>query len=391
MKRSLLKIALLAVCGLAATGRAGAAPPLSFLIPFKHVEADPKKPYTLRKEHGPWVIMAASFAAETDDSGLAERQAHELVIELRKRWKLPAYVHKQTYNFTDSVDGLGLNRDGQRKKMRHMNAVEFQEVAVLVGDFPAVDDPDAQKVLQRLKYAHPECLKLSEGNEMTTQRFAILREVQRRVSPDSDQRRKGPMRAAFITRNPLLPEEYFSPGGLDEFVLEMNRRVQYSLLDCPGKYTVRVATFRGSTTERLDEIEQLEEPSNWLRPWRLIGAEKESPLAIAAEKANRLTLALRQQGVEAYEFHDRHESMVTIGSFDSVGTPRRDGKIEMDPAVFAIVNTYGGQKQPVPGLASVALRPYILDGIALDVSPMPVVVPRRSLAADYARANSIYR
>ena len=44
-----------------------------------------------------------------------------------------------------------------------------------------------------------------------------------------------------------------------------------------------------------------------------------SKLEEAAYNAHLLVVALRKQGVEAYEFHDRHESLVTIGSFDSVG------------------------------------------------------------------------
>ena len=36
----------------------------------------------------------------------------------------------------------------------------------------------------------------------------------------------------------------------------------------------------------------------------------------AAENAHILTESLRQQGYEAYEFHDRDQSIVTVGSFD---------------------------------------------------------------------------
>ena len=35
------------------------------------------------------------------------------------------------------------------------------------------------------------------------------------------------------------------PKGLDPLVLEMNRAVPHSLLKCPRRYTVRVATFSG--------------------------------------------------------------------------------------------------------------------------------------------------
>ena len=44
-----------------------------------------------------------------------------------------------------------------------------------------------------------------------------------------------------------LPREYFVPKGVDDFVAKMNQGVEHSLLDCPGRYTVQVATFRGKT------------------------------------------------------------------------------------------------------------------------------------------------
>ncbi len=359
-------------------------PPLAFLIPFKHVEADPNKIYTLREEHGPWMIMAASFAGEG-----AERQAHDLVLELRKRFKLPAYTHRREFDFSEPVQGLGFDRYGEPKRMKHMHASKFDEVAVLVGDFPLVDDPEAQKVLQKIKYARPECLELNEQSK-TSQRMGVLREIQRRISPDPDVKNKGPMRAAFVTRNPLLPDEYFAPKTLDPLVVKMNKDVEHSLLNCPGKFTVRVATFRGKDTMHVDEITTLEGSTHSLWPWSSRDSG-ESALAVAADKAHRLTLALRRRGVDAYEFHDLHESIVTIGSFDYVGTPRMDGKTEINPAIHAVMQTYGGQQQPLPGMGAVGLRSYTLEGITFDIQPLPVEVPRTSIASDYAQGSWLTR
>ena len=94
---------------------------------------------------------------------------------------------------------------------------------------------------------------------------------------------------------------------------------------------------------------------------------------------------LRSRNVEAYEFHDRHESMVTIGSFKSVGTPRKDGKIEINPAVLKIMRDYGAYQQDLPGGQVAGLMPRSLNGISFDVQPTPVQVPKRSIARDYAR------
>ena len=59
-----------------------AAPPWATLVPFKRIEADPRKAYELTDSDGPWLIMCTSFAGPT-----AEQQAHDLVLELRQRFK----------------------------------------------------------------------------------------------------------------------------------------------------------------------------------------------------------------------------------------------------------------------------------------------------------------
>jgi hypothetical protein len=197
------------------------------------------------------------------------------------------------------------------------------------------------------------------------------------VLPENSVRKKrGPMQNAFITTNPLLPDEYFVPKGIDRLVLEMNEPVKFSLLDCPGKYTVKVATFTGRVVIDQKQIEDIEKH----------GKPFESQLADAADKAHRLTLSLRQKGYEAYEFHDRYASMVTIGSFNSVGTPRADGKIEINPQAHAIIQTFGAERKVTPGqVAAQVGQPKVEAGIPLDIQPMLVEVPKRSLAAQYER------
>ncbi|MCA9269565.1 MAG: hypothetical protein KDA41_13885 [Planctomycetales bacterium] len=232
-----------------------------------------------------------------------------------------------------------------------------------------------EKSLDMLKFAQPECLQLA-GRKDSSQRFAGLRAVQRMVNANDEKRRKGPMATAFVTRNPLLPKEFFAPEGVDKLVLDMNREVPNCLLDCPGAFSVRVASFRGNVVIDQKEIAEIEN-----------GRRMTTGLDVAAEKAHKLTEALRSRGVEAYEFPDRHESIVTVGSFDAVGTPRADGKIEINPAVLQVLNTYGAVEQSVGGgAAAPGLMPKSLAGVTFDVQPVPVEVPRRSIAADYARS-----
>ena len=342
-------------------------------IPFrKSVEADPSARYDLTEEHGPWLILAANFAGAG-----AEEQANELVLELRSQYNLAAYINRKEFDYTETVEGKTIDRfTGRPAKMKYASDIKFDAYAVLVGDFESTEDARLQKTLEKLKYARPECLDL-EKREWSTQRFAGLRALQRRMSGDAEKRKKGPMGNAFVTRNPHLPEEYFAVGGIDDFVYELNRRVEHSLLNNPGRYTVKVASFGGKDTMNIEEIEDIERTG-----------KVTDKLEVAADKAHRLTVALRGRGVDAYEFHDRIESIVTVGSFDSVGEPRADGKIEIHPTIHKIMQMYGASRRELPGVGSLGLQPRTLAGITFDVQPIPVQVPRRSIAADYARRAS---
>jgi hypothetical protein len=370
---------MIAIVGL--SGVSHATPPWKKLIPFKKVDADPNTDYWINEDHGPWMIMATSFAGPG-----AEQQARSLVMELRSTFNLPAYMHKRHFDYTEPVVGLGLNKYGGPKRMRYQKATEFDEIAVLVGSYNDHDAPAAQEDLETVKYAKPDCLDLSQGKgRETTQRFVGLRELHRLMNLDPSKRERGPMRRAFIVRNPLLPKEFFVPDGIDPFVVEMNKRVTHSLLKNPGTFTVRVASFQGKTLFDGEEKVEGDEKKGFLG---LAKRGEPSQLEVAADRAHRLTEALRKRGVEAYEFHDRCESIVTIGSFDSVGTPRTDGKIEINPSILQIMNTYGAQKDSLPGSpGSQAVRPKSMEGIRFDVQPIPVRVPKTSLASTYANNN----
>lgn len=337
-------------------------------VTFRRNKAAAEKRMKLSEDDGPWLVFAASFAGEG-----AESEAKALIDELRERYRLPAYLFSEKFDFTETVEGQSVR--GPRPMMVYDKAGVFKEYAVLVGNFAAIDDPGLQKTMKQLKYARPKCLTNGAGS--TTRRFAGLREIQRRINGDRSKQQKGPMGNAFATPNPLIPREAFAPKGADSFVMKMNQDLEYSLLDCPGKFSVRVATFRGNVVidqERVAEIQQ--------------GGEMQSRLVKAAEDALRLTEALRKKGIEAYQFHDRHESIVTVGSFDWVGRDTGSETKEMNPDVLAIVRRFSPERQPLVGKNGqnvAGLKPKSLDSIPFDIQPWPVEVPRRSVAADYAR------
>ena len=333
---------------------------------FQRIESDPDKKYPVTERQGPWMVMVASFAGDK-----AEEQAQELVVELRSRYKLHAYTHEIDFDFSKDMKQQG-SQNFHRRRMRYQ-VEKMKEIAVMVGNFTSVDDPQAQRALKKIRGLEPDCLntekRLKEGKgEYRT--LANLRRIQQEVNRMLEMKNypRGTLGHAFLTTNPLLPDDYFASKGLDEVVLEMNSEVKYSLLDCPGRYSVKVATFKGAVLIDQKLIEQVEN-----------GKQLPSRLEDAALMAHELTMALRAKGYEAYEFHDRYMSMVTVGSFDAVGSPRPDGQIELDARVHALMDTFSADKTIVPGKQPKVGAPKSLLKIPFDLQAMPVQVPHRPI------------
>ena len=375
MFRCALLVGVLWGCGLPAE-----AAPWDNLVSLRSVDANPDQAYPVTESNGPWMIMACSFSGDG-----AEKQAKELVYELRKRYKLSAYTHQAKFDLGDAA-GQGFDKFGKPLAWKYYKQqkrrVEVEEVAVLVGDYRSGEDPEAQNVLRKIKFAQPQCLEVKEGRT-THQSLTGWRMIQRQVyeAIGSEKKKNGPMGHAFVTTNPVLPPDYFtSRDGLDEVILAMNKGVPYSLLDCPGKFTVRVATFKGQVIIKQDEIKAIENGSR----------EMENELPGMAKKADDLTHALRIKGYEAYQFHDRYGSIVTVGSFNSAGSPQTG---QFAPDVQRIIEVFGAKNNANPESLQKALKPAGLDmvtsatpvetciGIAFDIQPTPVQVPKRSLSA----------
>lgn len=305
--------------------------------------------WSLSEKDGPWLVLATTFRGEG-----AREDACSLTRELRDQHGLEAFTHKREFDLTEKPQGLGLNPDGSPKRMRYANEGRVEEWAVLVGSFASVDDPRGQKVLARIKSLEPRSLS---GDGGKSRPFA---EFKRTIGiPASG---KGPMRLAFMMPNPMLPEAYFAGPPVDAFVLDMNADVEHSLLDCSGRYSVRVASFNGAGT--LDQ--------NAIRSGNA-DEQLDSRLVAAAEKAHSLTLALRRQGHQAWEFHDRESSIVCVGSFDAVSLPDATGRQSINPAVAKTIADFGPDPER---LAQGSLVPRSIAGILLELEPRPIEVPR---------------
>jgi len=348
--------------------------PLQRLSLFKKLETNPDKEYPLTEDKGPWLILCSTFIGKD-----AETQAKQLVVELRRDYKVAAYIHEQKLDLGGTVTGRGLDKYGRPKQMKHAKSGEREEFAVLVGDFPSGDDPEAKRILEKIRYAKPDCLnpeKITEAGQQNSRALAGWRTMAAGLSWNpNDTKSRGPMGKAFMVTNPMFPDDYFKPKGIDPLVEKMNENVEYGLLKSGGKYTVKVATFQGSAISMPKEVQAVESGQKRLK----------SRLEIAAINAHLLTIALREKGYEAYEFHDHASSIVTVGSFASYGTPRDDGKIEINPAIHQIMQTFGAQQAPGPD-GKLNYQPKSLAEIPFDIQPTPVEVPQRTVSTAFNRS-----
>jgi hypothetical protein len=381
---------LLLVASLASAGG-----PLESLIPFRSkVEADPKKNYQLTKSNGPWMIMAISLGG--DDAAI---KAQRVVLELRRDHKLEAWVHEQEVDRSGTTIGIGVDKYGNPRKMKNMRGGATREVAVMVGNFNSADDPDAAGTLEQVRSAKIKALSNGEvfrdNSGLNAIRNAYFNAAARAKAAalKSKPETRGPLGRAFMTRNPLVPAEEVAQATLDPFVIELNRGVEYSLLDNPKQYTVVVGTFRGASAF---SEQKFKESVATVRE----KTQGDSPLDKATKDAMLVTAKLREEGWEAYIFHDQFETLVTIGGFDELGPRLPDGRIDLQPAIAKVIRTFEAQKRTVgangrgpiqPVSAQVGLVPVTrkvtYEGrtydVPLDLSPRLIQVPRQSIADVY--------
>jgi hypothetical protein len=313
------------------------------------IEAKEGIEYKLTAENGPWLIFAATF-----DDVDAQAKANALVLELRQRYRLNAYIHSAKFDFTKTVEGSGFDENGQPKKMRYQDDRLVDSFAVLVGNFSSLDSPDIEEAKKTLKYAHPQTLG-GQGDPRTssfdtaTEWIAGFRYGNRQKAKEGDGPKRGPMRI-FVTKNPLLPDDYFQPPKVDDFIRKLNKEVDHSLLDCPGRFTVKVATFRGNEGVAIGKDAK-----------KLMEEKISDGLDRAAEMANLTATVLRKEGVQAYAFHDRTSSIVTIGSFDSIGQNDQQGQFQYHPAIVPIITMFTAQTMTQTQYGTVPLARTLLD------------------------------
>jgi hypothetical protein len=296
---------------LAAAGIVHAAPHAA-----AQVDADPNREYPVTPDAGPWMICAAHF-----NGPAAPQLAHQMVLLIRSHYNMPAYV----FNYADE----------ERKKQkalldqqapsfvsppaapgeivvpvpRHRLTIRIEEqCAVMIGGYP--DETAAHVALLAVKKLDPPTLKVPEGAPAP---FDIVVNDQGKagyLNPFSSQ--------SMVVRNPSIQREAHAMQPKDDpFLKTLNADEEYSMLRCPGKWTLAVREYVGASM-----VEN--KPTGFGPLQNVFGLGKSKTgesLALAANNAHELAKTLTQLKFDAYVLHTRTSSVVSIGAFNDANDP----------------------------------------------------------------------
>lgn len=274
------------------------------------VEADPNKDYLVTPEAGPWMICATTYVGPE-----AARLAHQMVLEIRSRFDLPAFVvnrgDEERRKQQQELEQLRKQFPDYTGPIRHTRIQE--QCAVLVGGYKDMDT--AARALKEIKKLPPP----SDEKLM-----AVLTQV--RPAPKAGEEDRGllegafvnPFRNSFVVRNPTVPAERKTDNKNDPFLKKLNAHESFSLLRCKKSWTMIVATYQGMHT-----IQPAEAPSKVLGIFdSLWGSNTGELLEASGQNAHNLAEAMRKLGFEAYVLHTRWGSLVTVGGYDRPDDPR---------------------------------------------------------------------
>ena len=350
------------ICIVAAAAMSASLALADFNLFGQKPAVNPQASLELTAKEGPWLITAFVFTGTE-----AKTYADKLCLELRRDFRLPAYVFHKEIRQSNEVQGRGIiSGHGNVKSMKHMKDPNVNSYIVFVGNFSSIEDQNAQNTLRRVRQLKPKTLQY-HGD------FDLENPLAEDFAAHGLSNGQGPMGRAFLTKNPLVTQQEMASASanyLDPKVVGFNKNVKYSLLDCPGKYSVQIATFRGFRTINQNEIEKIRKTGE-------VNAKNTMTLAEADEAAAKLTAALRRRGIAASCFRDHYASIVTVGSFNDISIVNpQTGQTEAIPEIQRMYKEYGATQDPTKGNGPESVRLKVIDGIPLDPAPMIINVPR---------------
>jgi hypothetical protein len=307
---------------------------------FAQVEADPNKEYAVVPEVGPWMIYATHFVGPE-----ASQLAHEMVLEIRSRYNLPAWV----YNRSEE------ERQKQRERVRELRERyrDFQnqipikttriqeQCAVLVGGYKDFDA--ASRALKKFKTLNPPV-----ADRLKPQVIVINPGDREKGEEDQVYKDYGnPFANSFVARNPTVRFERQTDKKQDLALIQrLNANESLSLLKCKGRYSLAVAAYAGpsalvpetTSTSFLDKL------------W---GKNAGDMLQASGLNAHALAQALRDHPAkfEAYVLHLKGGSLVSIGGFE-----RSD-----DPRMQSVQQAFARFVRGAPNLQGVVSEPFPIE------------------------------
>jgi hypothetical protein len=366
--RSLRSSRLFPILAVAAAGLLATEAPAA----RRPIDAVKGKRYRLTADNGPWMIMVASFKEpppEHKTEGMTPQEAADELVYLLRKKGIPAYTFAQ-----ETIEGTvdAFDRTGRIQPRRF--TAQQGSIVVLAGNYKNIepgegDGKTAQQTLAWVKDFEPEFLTAEDPNapqRIEGRSGGFFGQLKRLRSGGIWRPTKGqpkPLSGAFLTTNPLLSPEELSARRHDPLIAKLNPDTPLCLLNNPGRYTLLVATFTGRVTssERKAEL------------W------DDDHLDDAALDAWQLANRLRDQKIDAWVFHERYRSIVTVGSFDTPQDARippaqqqYGAKYRIHPLTKQEVLTAEAMTQPDPRNPQGApVKTWIFDP-----SPQLIEVPR---------------
>lgn len=270
--------------------------PATIALPTDAIE-----PWLLTKEAGPFMVLAKTFRGPE-----AERYALALAIELRRDYKLPAFILRTKdfprHSLIRNIPPTAPSYVNKARLTEPERVRSYDEAAVLVGNEKTL--AASEKLLHEVKKIRPKCLEA--------------------MPSIFDWRSHQGLSSAVRTTNPYQPTQNLFPGKVerDAFVDKINNG-PHNVFRCPGRYSLQVAQFTGRSVFNPSEKDDRWFGDNW---------HKKSPLATAYDDAEELAALLakdpkvRAAGAQPYVYHDRTSSKVMLGSF---GTPNDPAAVQL--------------------------------------------------------------
>jgi hypothetical protein len=273
---------------------------------------------------GPWMIMIKSFQGEP-----APQLAHDFALELRNRYRLPAYVfiHGAEEKRREQ-ERVEQQRQQQRQWLQqmgfsdtpiHVRRMHIEEqYAVLVGGYKDFDA--AADALQQIKKQPPP-------SEQFQDRYISATAPEGTGAPDPAAGSRpqaprltgmyiNPFPTSFVVHNPTVSVEHQQREPEDyDYLKKINAGESYSLLNCRKPWTLVIKQWPGQTVvvshwAPLEFVEQL------------FGQQTDDYLDAGAKQAHELAGVMRQNlHLETYVLHMRYASLLTVGEYDSLNDP----------------------------------------------------------------------